>query len=368
MTRIREASSQGVKNVSKGIFEATLITAGQGSSGYYTNELLKNYGPTTFSENRPCFANHSSESDWENGRDLTKIMGKLVSNAEYSEDADGVGRLTAKVKVRPEWVDFVEEYRDVIGMSISVSGEASEQEIDGQKRIVVESFDDDDPYRSVDFVVAAGRGGKVERMLESAKRIEEKTANTKRFELESALKDGISGWSYVEDYDESMIYASTDDGVFAIEYTTDEHGKIVLGNKNEVRRETVYVPLNVQENLGSPTEKESNMDLEKLVKELSEKFDALAESLRPAETEAVDRASVVESAIEAGLSKSARARVLVAVEGGASPEDAIAAEKTLKEEYEAEFKESHKVVETGGESGRIIEGASGQRSLSEFKF
>lgn len=375
MTKIREASTAGVKSAGKGIFRARLINEGQGSSGYYTKELLKTYGPTTFSENRPCFANHSSEADWENGRDLTKIMGRLVSDAEYEEDADGNGALYANVKVRPEWVDFVDEYKDVIGMSISVSGEASEREINGEKRLVVESFDDTDPYRSVDFVVAAGRGGKVERMLESAKQIEERTANSKREKLQSAYQDasGSDHYMWVEDFDDSVVYINTDEGVFAIEYTSDEHGKIVFGSKTEVRRETNYVPLSTQENLSKTTEKDSDMDLETLAKQTDEKFAAVMEaieSLRPSETEPteIDRADVTESALEAGLSKSARARVLKAVEAGEKPEDAIASEKALKEEYESEFKERHQDKGSdAGSGGRIVE-SNDIRSLDNLKF
>lgn len=375
MTRIREATTPGVKDVRKGVFEARLIDEGQGSSGYYSKELLQKYGPTTFSENRPCFANHATDADWENGRDVTKIMGKLVSNAEYREDADGKGALYAQVKVRPEWVDFVEEYKDVIGMSVSVSGQATEGEVDGRQTMIVESFDDTDPYRSVDFVVAAGRGGKVERMLESAKAIEEKTANSEREQLSAALRDTVDGkYAYVEDFDSTKVYAELENGLFEIEYTYDERGNIVFGNKTEVRRETNYVPMNAQENLGSPTAKESDMDLETL----AEKIDTLAgavnglvEASRPAEeSKETDRAAVVEAAIEAGLSKSARARVLTAVEAGETPEAAIESEKALKAEYEAEFKEAHKPAESADGLGRISESADAGNgfALGDLKF
>lgn len=376
MTRIKEANTAGVKAAGKGIFEARLIDEGQGSSGYYSKELLQNYGPTTFSENRPCFANHATEADWENGRDVTKIMGKLVSNAEYREDADGKGALFAKVKVRPEWQEFVEEYMDVIGMSISVSGNAVEGEVDGRQTMIVESFDDTDPYRSVDFVVAAGRGGKVERMLESARAIEEKTANSKREQLAAALQDAYSAphYAYVEDFDDSVVYAQLEDGLFEIEYTSDERGNIVFGNKTEVRRETTYISVNTQENLGHTTEKESDMDLETLAKQieaLTASVEGLVEASRPAEeSQETDRAAVVEAAIEAGLSKSARARVLKAVEAGEAPEVAIESEKTLKAEYEAEFKEANKPAGDDDLSGRVRENADapGTVNLADLKF
>lgn len=70
---------------------------------------------------------------------------------------------------------------------------------------------------------------------------------------------------------------------------------------------------------------------------------AIVEALKPAEPEkpeedAVDEAAVVESAVEAGLSKTSRARVIEAVRSGKSADEAIASEKTLRDELLAEAK------------------------------
>lgn len=162
--KFSEAGGSNPRPVSKGVFEAKIIQTGWNVSGtrYYSEDLLKTYGPSTFREGRPCFANHPTEEEFSNGRNVEKIMGRLVSDAEYRE-----GALYAKVKVRPEYVEFVDEYKDSIGMSIFASGEGENGEAEGRKGLLVESFDPGDPYTSVDFVVAAGAGGKIERMLES---------------------------------------------------------------------------------------------------------------------------------------------------------------------------------------------------------
>lgn len=162
--KFSEAGGSNPRPVSKGIFEAKIIQTGWNASGtrYYSEDLLKTYGPSTFREGRPCFANHPTDEEFSNGRNVEKIMGRLVSDAEYRE-----GALYAKVKVRPEHIDFIEEYKDSIGMSIFASGEGENGEAEGRKGLLVESFDPGDPYTSVDFVVAAGAGGKIERMLES---------------------------------------------------------------------------------------------------------------------------------------------------------------------------------------------------------
>lgn len=83
----------------------------------------------------------------------------------------------------------------------------------------------------------------------------------------------------------------------------------------------------------------------------------------PEPTEAPDRAEVIEAALEEGLSKTARARVLKAVEAGESPEDAIKAEKALKDEILAEAKVTD---EDNGTGGRYIEGAGEKRDLSDL--
>lgn len=65
----------------------------------------------------------------------------------------------------------------------------------------------------------------------------------------------------------------------------------------------------------------------------------------PAEESAVDRADVVEAALAEGLSKTARTRVLAAVEGGSALAEAISAEKALRDEILAE---AEKVNESAG--------------------
>lgn len=170
-TVLRESGSRvEAKNLGNGIYEAKILQAGWGSSGYYSVDLLREHGPATFKAGRPCFANHPTEEEFAQGRDITKIMAKLVSDAEFREDDNS---LVAKIRVNEKWQPFVDEYMDVIGMSIFASGELTEGEAEGRSGKIVESFDPSFRYTSVDFVVAPGAGGKVERMLESYRAISE---------------------------------------------------------------------------------------------------------------------------------------------------------------------------------------------------
>lgn len=148
-----------------GRFSVRIITEGKGSSGVYTRELLESHKDVF--AGRPMFMNHPKDPSkpWE--RDLRDIAGRVSPQVEYRVE-EGIGALYAEVSVDKRWAEFVEEYKDIIGVSIYASGEGREE----NGEYIVESFDGEDPYTSVDWVVAAGRGGRVERMLESYQKIE----------------------------------------------------------------------------------------------------------------------------------------------------------------------------------------------------
>lgn len=361
MAKFVETTKGKPTSKGKGIFEVKLISEGWGSSGYYSKEMLEEYGPKVFTKNMLSYANHSTQEELESGRDITKIVGKYTEDASGREDENGKYALYAPLKVRSEWIDFVEEYKDSIGASIFVSGEATEGEIEGRSGYIVESLDADDPYKSVDLVAAAGRGGKVERMLEAYKATEQMTNNVKAQALSKAANALYDNYVWVEDFTDEVIYVNTDEKILAIPYSMD--GNVVTLESSgaiEVRREVQFTPITV-------TEKEETMadkDIEALsatVESLRADLAALVEALKPAEpkVEEVDRAEVVESAIKEGLSVTARGRVLKAVEAGETPEDAIKAEKALRDEILAEAKDSDE-----GGSGRIVEGAKSDFDLS----
>ncbi len=362
--RIIEATKSKPVAKGKGIFEVKLISEGWGSSGYYSREMLETSGIKAFTKNTLSYANHSSQEELEKGRDITKIIGKYIEDAEGREDEDGKYALYAPLKVREEWIDFVDDFKESIGASIFISGEAVEGEAEGRSGMLVESLDADDPYKSVDLVAAAGRGGKVERMLEAYKATEQMTNNVKAQALSKAANALYDGYVWVEDWTDDVIYVNTDEKVFSIPYSMD--GNVVTLESSgaiEVRREVQYTPIQT-------SEKEEKM-ADKDIEALGAKFDALAESLAaaiealkpaPVEEDEVDRATVVESALKAGLGEKARKRVLEAVAAGTKPEDAIKAEQDIRDEILAEATD-----ENSGD-GRIRESAGKALSLDEFDF
>lgn len=171
---IRKLSEQGALVASKAasnVFPVRILTEGKGSSGVYSRELLQEYA-NAFAGS-PSYMNHPKNPDKPSERDVTTIAGRIVSEVAYKVVDDTAG-LYADLKVDSRWVEFVEEYADVIGLSIYIEGDGHE---DPSGEYIVESFNGDDPYKSVDFVVAAGRGGRVERAMESFRVIESSTGS-----------------------------------------------------------------------------------------------------------------------------------------------------------------------------------------------
>ncbi len=311
---IRKLSEHGKlveADKANGKFRVRVITEGKGSSGVYSRELLESYSDV-FS-NRPMFMNHPKDPDrpWE--RDIRDIAGR-TGITEYAVE-DGIGAVFTEVTVDERWRDFVAEYADLIGVSIYASGQGREE----NGEYIVESFDGNDPYTSVDWVVAAGRGGRVERMLESYRAIETSVGNP--------TADG-------------MATASSED-----------------------------------EKIGNHMDEK----ILALVESLSAKVDALDAKVtsvvalsEQAATDAADKADafdVVEelttAVAEAKLPEEGRKRVIESIRGGAAVAQAVAAEKAYVDAIRKQVTEAIVPVEPA--AGRIVEGTvAGGFSLTDL--
>lgn len=287
-----------------GVFPIRIITEGEGSSGVYSRELLESHADVF--ANRAMFMNHPKDADkpWE--RDVTSIAAKLGPKVEYRE-VDGVAGLYGQATVDDRWRSFVENYADVIGVSVYIAGDGKEQ--DG--KYIVESFDGSDPYASVDFVVAAGRGGRVERMLESYRQIE--------------------------------TSVETDNGAA----TADADSKEREQNMDELKALVEALASKID---GLDTKLvEMDAKVESVVK--------LSESATAADAAKVDALEVADKLAEAKLTESGRKRVLESVKSGAAVEDAIKTETSLRDEILAEAR-------TAVIPGRVVESVSDDFKIS----
>ncbi|MFT4260349.1 hypothetical protein [Microbacterium sp.] len=161
---VQEASKLAEKS-SDGTYDCVIITEGVGSTGVYSAELLER--SVDVFENAPSYLNHPTEPWAPQLRPVESIAGR-ITNVRLGEDA-GRTALVGKYKPRAEYASLFEEFGDLLGLSI-YCGASGEELPNG--RIEVSAFDDTDPYKAVDVVVAAGRGGRFKRAEESLRRIE----------------------------------------------------------------------------------------------------------------------------------------------------------------------------------------------------
>lgn len=346
-----------------GIFEVRLINTGWGSSGYYSEELLREYGPKTFVKNTPMYDSHPDDGD-PTRRKTGEIVAKLLEDAYYRD-----GALYTKIKVISTWIERVQLFAESMGLSIFASGEGVEGEINGRKGLIVEAFNTEDPFTSVDFVSAAGRGGKVLYVSESAK-FEEATANTRRDELYALVGERYPNeYAYVLDFDEKTVWFEKDQQTYQIGYSVvGDTANELIGEPIKVVRKVTFVPeTGVQEDfLDNRQVKEHTMEIEEALKKLQEQLDSIQGLLAPASPapDAIDRAEVVEKAVAEGLTKTARALVLNDVEAGVPLEEAIARQKALKEEYLEEIKTLAEAEDAAG--GRLIESKGDNEAQERF--
>lgn len=101
-----------------GKYLVAIATPGQGSSGHYSEDMLKEYGPTAFPKGAKSFINHDSK------RDMRDCIGVFQEGAYWDDSRKQVmGELT----VFSHWQEFVEAVHEHSGMSIYMAGEADEE-------------------------------------------------------------------------------------------------------------------------------------------------------------------------------------------------------------------------------------------------
>lgn len=168
-------------------WKVRLINEGRGSSGTYSRQLLENYHHAF--DDVISFLNHPSEGP--ETRNFTEIAGRVVGQTWLETAEDGTTGVYANWEPDEDHRRKLEKYKDKLGLSIYISGSGEMDDDSGEFR--VQEFDTEDPFRSVDVVIAAGRGGRFEesamkKMYES-RRDSEQTGATSAQETERKLMD-----------------------------------------------------------------------------------------------------------------------------------------------------------------------------------
>jgi hypothetical protein len=266
----------------KGVYKVRIIGSDiQGSSGYYPRSVVERDVKTAFPRLTRVFADHptATESKEMPVRSVRKIAGKIISDPWMEEDG-----AYAEVQFGREWAEFLEDFHDVVGMSIRASGEKEEQDVDGVSRDVVTEIAAS-PLNSVDLVTVPGADGAVVEALKES------------FEAAPEQPTKDSG---------TPSDVSNADGVIRMDKEISERFE----------------------------------GMEASLKSLSESIGSLVESLKPAPAADEGKTDVAEAARSVyrnkDLSESAQDRAYVQiVEHGISVDDAVATEVKIAEEYKA---------------------------------
>lgn len=197
---ILEAASLVSESASEdGTWKVRVISEGKGSSGTYTAALLENHHQAF--DNVLSFKNHPVGWDGPQSRDFTMIAGEIVGETWVEKDERGLTAVFANYRPDPEYADKIERYKGKLGLSIYIEGSGYEDE---NGEYIVDWFNPEDPYASLDVVIAPGARGKfMESMREfySAHRPSDKhpggtrTVENKEIKMDQELKDALKGIS-----------------------------------------------------------------------------------------------------------------------------------------------------------------------------
>ena len=145
-----------------------VIAPGWGSSGFYSPEVLERDGPGVFAANTHMYWDHPalSEDAERPERSLRDLAAVLVSDARWDAAGAAGPGLYADAQVFGPWRDVVEELAPHIGVSIRALGAVHQGEAEGKKGAIVDALT---AAKSIDFVTAAGAGGKVLQLFEAAR-------------------------------------------------------------------------------------------------------------------------------------------------------------------------------------------------------
>jgi hypothetical protein len=155
-----------------GITRIKLIAPGVGSSGLYTEEVLRRDGPRAFPKGTKMFIDHDTAAE-EAARPegtLSRLAAVLIEDAAYMIDPKYGAGLYARAEVKRRFRDDIDDLAKDIGTSIRADGKRKMQEVNGVLMPVITQINPSNGVNNrVDFVTAPGAGGEVIALFESVR-------------------------------------------------------------------------------------------------------------------------------------------------------------------------------------------------------
>ena len=311
--RIREAAGRAPTEAgSPGRFLIALIDAGEGSTGYYSPEVLEQAArDRIFPAGTHMYIDHAAaiRRGINGERSVRDLAAVLTEDARYDPTLQA---LVAEILTFSGYTQMLTEMKDAIGTSISAWAETGKPREGSKVPTVVRLT----ASESVDFVVAAGRGGRILSVLESAA---SETRASERFDqIEQAVRDAWADpasdiWAGLTDYDDTahLAWFWVGDNLLQQSYENSDDGTTVylIGDAIRVRRVTNYVPVDPVG--ATETAKEGSMP-----EITQERLDALIEAEKRAGTLEAEHAALTKRAeeAEAALAEAENAKLATANE------------------------------------------------------
>ena len=168
----------------KDSFRVCLITEGSGSSADFPREFFVAENAQKLA-GALSFAAHPVDLSKPEHRDPLSAIASIGENVTIEEHDGKLGFWGEYIpsKSKPQIAEYLREYGTKLGLSVYSDSDGHNDPMTG--KWVAETLAEDDPYRSVDLVVAAGRGGKFEQqqLAESLRRITETSATAEEEEV-----------------------------------------------------------------------------------------------------------------------------------------------------------------------------------------
>lgn len=233
-----------------------LISAGWGSSGHYSPDVLREAARTKrFPIGLHLYMDHpgASEEIDRPERSVHDLAAVLTEDARYDDTRKA---LVAEAKPLPTYRELLgdKDFLEAVGLSIRAGGLAEYGQVGDRKGLIVKEITE---AQSVDFVTKAGRGGKVLALLESARtKLAESPTEQIRVALERAVRAaygvGEHRYAWIRDFDPDRAVAwfdtdadgdSAQAGTWEQAYATNGIDVALLGPRRQVTAVTVYRPV-----------------------------------------------------------------------------------------------------------------------------
>ena len=279
-----ESVSALPKQTAPGRYKIRLIGADVlGSSGYYSREVLERDGAIAFPRLTKIYADHptASEQDELPERSVKNIAGKFVTDPWMEEDG-----LYSEVQFGRAYQPLVEDFHDVLGMSIRAKGNRESRTVDGEEVLEVKELFAS-PFNSCDLVTVAGANGAIiEALAESAKNstadavVENekgrKSHNMEIDELATKVDALVESVSALTGTVTTLVEASKPAPV----ETSDEEPAATADVADAIEKAVdAGLPKEVRQEIKESLERDPSIDVDKLIEKKKAFLDDLRESL-----------------------------------------------------------------------------------------